>query len=411
MSAAPLLYLFDDRKARAWQPFALTRPAGELLLGCLTMRARAERVLGMSFGGHLGCDELAGFEEPDGGPVLTALPLTTHPRLFLCSRAVPAWGARLELPSGPAAVEVGGETLGWYAPAGAASPPPQFFSELDVQDAPPTRLSLPGYCLAQVWELVGRNSAQLVEDFGAMGPRATGPEPAFPFSAIGSARGWLRTGDAVTIEPGVVLDFTGGPIWLEAGVQVRAFTRLAGPAYVGAGSVLLGGALSGVSVGPVSRVHGEVEECVILGYSNKAHDGFLGHSYLGRWVNLGAQTVNSDLKNNYGSIRMWTPAGVADTGYVKLGCLLGDHVKTAIGTLLGTGTVVGAGSSLFGRDAPGTFVGPFTWGCGDEATEYDVERFLDAAGAAMSRRDVQLTGSMRRLLARAHERGRAAGGE
>jgi UDP-N-acetylglucosamine diphosphorylase / glucose-1-phosphate thymidylyltransferase / UDP-N-acetylgalactosamine diphosphorylase / glucosamine-1-phosphate N-acetyltransferase / galactosamine-1-phosphate N-acetyltransferase len=91
-----------------------------------------------------------------------------------------------------------------------------------------------------------------------------------------------------------------------------------------------------------------VEETVVLGYSNKAHDGFLGHAYLGRWVNLGALTTNSDLKNNYGTIRMWTPGGETDTGLIKLGCLLGDYVKTGIGALLNTGTVVGAGSNLFG---------------------------------------------------------------
>src|SRR5690606_29076757 len=119
---------------------------------------------------------------------------------------------------------------------------------------------------------------------------------------IAFSDGMLQLGDNVTIEPNVVLDFSHGPIRLDDGVTVRAFTRLAGPSYVGAGSTLLGGPYEAASIGPVCRVRGEVEESVILGYSNKAHAGFLGHAYLGRWVNLGAMTANSDLKNSYGTI-------------------------------------------------------------------------------------------------------------
>src|SRR5690606_14594115 len=151
---------------------------------------------------------------------------------------------------------------------------------------------------------------------------------------IGSAP--LVVGPDVEIEPGAVIDLRRGPIWLDRGASVLAFTKLAGPAYVGRESTLLGRPLSAVSIGPVCKVPGEVEESIILGYSNKAHDGFIGHAYVGCWVNLGALTTNSDLKNNYGTVRIWTPAGEVDTGEVKLGCLLGDHVKTAIGTLLNT---------------------------------------------------------------------------
>jgi hypothetical protein len=152
-------------------------------------------------------------------------------------------------------------------------------------------------------------------------------------------------------------------------------------------------------------VHGELEGTIVLGYSNKAHDGFLGHSYLGRWVNIGAQTANSNLKNNYGTIRVWTPAGVVDTGSIKLGCFLGDHVKTAIGTLLSTGTVVGAGSNLFGRELPPPFVPPFSWGSGADLGAYDVDRFLETASTAMGRRGIRLSDAMRQLLRRAWVRG------
>jgi UDP-N-acetylglucosamine diphosphorylase/glucosamine-1-phosphate N-acetyltransferase len=193
------------------------------------------------------------------------------------------------------------------------------------------------------------------------------------------------------------MDFRGGPIWLDDAVTLRAFTRLAGPAYVGRDSTLLGGSFEAVSIGPACKVRGEMEESVVLGHANKAHDGFLGHAYLGRWVNLGALTTNSDLKNNYGSVRMWTPDGPVDTGQMKLGCVLGDHVKTAIGTMVNTGTVAGVGANLFGG-MPSKYVPPFTWGAAADAGAYDIERFLGVAETAMARRDIPLTEGMRGIL-------------
>jgi UDP-N-acetylglucosamine diphosphorylase/glucosamine-1-phosphate N-acetyltransferase len=168
--------------------------------------------------------------------------------------------------------------------------------------------------------------------------------------------------------------------------------------------VVLGGSCADISVGPVCKVHGELEACVILGYTNKAHDGFLGHAMLGCWVNLGALTTNSDLKNNYGTIRMWTPAGEVDTGEQKLGCFLGDHVKTGIGLMLNTGTVVGAGSNLFGAIQPPKYVPPFRWGSGERLVPYELDRFLDTARAVLKRRGVALDDRMRAMLERAWQR-------
>jgi UDP-N-acetylglucosamine diphosphorylase/glucosamine-1-phosphate N-acetyltransferase len=200
-------------------------------------------------------------------------------------------------------------------------------------------------------------------------------------------------------------------VWLEDGATVRAFSRIQGPAFIGRDSTLLGGAFSALSIGPVCKVHGEMEETVVLGYSNKAHDGFLGHAYLGRWVNLGALTTNSDLKNNYGTIRMWTPEGEVDTGLVKMGCLLGDHVKTGIGVMVNTGTIVGAGCNLFGAVQPPKHVPPFKWGSGGELVDHEIEKFLDTAKTVMGRRGITLSDAQAGLLRRAWSRSRSGGGE
>lgn len=397
------LYMFDDAPARAWQPFALTRPIGELLLGAYTFRARAERIAGVRCSGHITAAHLRGFAEPDAAPVVELSDIPTDvPRIFLSSRAVIDWHALQSRPAGAALFRTGGDVFGCMLPAGAPNPDPSW---IEAPRADGSQIvDVAANLIEHVWDLIAENPAQITRDCEARGADAAAPEPAC--DTIAWSPGVLHVGTDVTIEPNVVLDFTHGPIWLDNGVSVRAFTRLAGPAYVGAGSTLLGGPYDAVSIGPVCRVHGEVEESIVLGYSNKAHDGFLGHAYLGRWVNLGALTTNSDLKNNYGRIRMWTPAGAAETGLIKLGCLLGDHVKTGIGGLINTGTVIGAGSNLYGTDMPPKYVAPFSWGSGSELVAYDVEKFLGVTATVMGRRKLELSEAMRALLRRAWEIGR-----
>lgn len=393
------LILFDDAEARAWMPFVLTRPAGELRFGALTLRERAERVFGARCSGHL-CDRwLAAFDEPWAPPVLDpgALPRDLD-LLFLSSRVVPAWGppppfARSE----PATLLLQGTVCGWYVPAGRDPPPGEALLQPNaaggIRGEP---VSLDGILVSRVWELIDRNAEQVARDVEALHGRVA--PPALPAGVHVLGDGALVVEEGASVEPGAVLDVREGPIWLEAGSTVRAFTRLAGPAHIGRGTILLGGAVSTVSIGPMCRIHGEVEESIVLGYANKRHDGYLGHSYVGAWVNLGALTTSSDLKNNYGPVRVWTPTGEVEAGGIKLGCLLGDHVKTGIGTLLNTGTVVGAGSSIFGPGMPPKYVPPFSWGTGAGAAEYELEKFLTVAETVMRRRDVILTPKQRALL-------------
>lgn len=398
------LLLFDDARAADWHPFTLTRPAGELLFGAHTMRERAELVFGARVGGHI-APALTGFREHEAADVVDPARITADvPRILLLSRAVPAFQDMPAWPGRPARIVIAGQTVGWYLPAGVPLPDPD---QLDAPAAGPNDgIQLEGQVLENVWDLIARNPEQVTTDVAAARPRgAAGGTPPDHVQLIGSPQDVL-IGANVTIEPGVVFDTSHGPIWLDDNSTVRAFTRLAGPSYVGRDSTILGGPLAEVSVGPVCKVHGEVEATIVLGYANKAHDGFLGHAYLGRWVNLGALTTNSDLKNNYGTIRLWTPGGDVDTGEMKIGCLLGDHVKTGIGTMLNTGTVVGTGSNLYGAAMPPKYVPPFSWGSGSDLDDYDLDRFLATTERVMQRRNVTLDAPMRALLSRVHERSR-----
>jgi len=196
---------------------------------------------------------------------------------------------------------------------------------------------------------------------------------------------------------------------LEAGVRVAPHTWVRGPCAVGEGTQLLGGLIGRSTIGPGCRIAGEVEDCIWQGRANKRHHGFVGHSIVGEWVNLGALTTTSDLKNNYGVVRIETPAGEVSTGTRKLGALIGAHAKTGIGTLLPTGAWVGPGANLFGggRFAP-KHVPAFGWWDGEAMREHRLDAFLATAAMAMSRRGAVLEAAEAGALRAYFESGRAA---
>ena len=411
------IVLVDDPIARRWEPFALTRPIGELRVGAWTIRERVEAALEGTCVGHLTAAHLSAYDEPWAPPVLGNLPRPSDGGLVVWqSRAVPSLGSRIELGDDPAWLTIGGVACGWYAPPGGPAVQPDWLQDPSHGTAGDRQgVPVEGRLLRDVWEPISHLPDQLAEDvaFAANVARYDGAVPPSVLDLrAGPAQlsdgvhvlgdGPLRLGDGVEIEPTAVLDLRAGGVVLEPGVRVRAGTRLAGPSWIGAGTHLLGGSFDTVAIGPRCRVRGEVEATVMLGYANKAHDGFIGHSVVGMWVNLGALTTTSDLKNNYSPVRVWTPEGERDTGEHKVGCFLGDHVKTAIGTLLPTGATVGAGASLFeGIRAPRD-VPPFSWGGGAAVTR--LEPFLETAGTVMGRRGVELSANGRALLAAAWQR-------
>ena len=399
---SPPLILFDDATARRWAPFTTTRPAGELLFGIATLRSRVEHALELECAGHVTAPELAGYHEPWAPPVLGADGLdaaslrtvngvdTAEGLVFVSSRLVAEPDA---IPDRPALLVADGAVVGCRLGPDHDPPGPDFFLDPGSHAPDLPRHELDGRLVEHVWELMTGNAHRVARDLEQADHAALPPD----VHHLGD--GPVSVGDDVEIAPGVILDTRHGPIRLDDGVTVEPFTRLVGPAYIGPGSTLLGGPFDAVSIGPVCKVHGEIEETVVLGYSNKAHDGYLGHAYLGMWVNLGALTTNSDLKNNYGTVRVHTAAGEIDTGSRKIGCFLGDHVKTAIGTLFNTGTVIGAGTNVFptgtGRMPP-KYLPPFRWG--DPDTPYALDRFLATAETVMARRDVALSNSQRTML-------------
>lgn len=212
------------------------------------------------------------------------------------------------------------------------------------------------------WELVLANSDQLIADFATAGRR--GVEGTIEQSSLirGSEKD-VYVAPSTRVHPMVVINAEHGPVYLDEQVEVHPFTQIEGPCYVGRQSILLGTRCRrGNSIGPLCKLGGELEQSIIQGYSNKYHDGFLGHAYVGQWVNIGAGTSNSDLRNDYSTVKVVLDGHQPiDTDSTKFGCLIGDHTKTSIGTLFNTGAYVGAMSMILATGRPLTkYIPDFT---------------------------------------------------
>lgn len=216
---------------------------------------------------------------------------------------------------------------------------------------------------------------------------------------------WI--GEDATLKPGVVLDASDGPIVIDDNALIMANAVLIGPCYIGKRSVIKIGAkiYQSCSIGPVCKIGGEVEGSIIQAFSNKQHDGFLGHSYLGEWVNIGADTNNSDLKNTYKNVQLYSykTKSLNDTGTRFMGCLIGDHTKLGINSTINTGAVIGTGANLWGRELISGFIPDFSWGQADDLSKYRMDAFFETARLVKERRNLSLTQAEEELLVIIHK--------
>ncbi len=242
------------------------------------------------------------------------------------------------------------------------------------------------------WELIHRNEASIADDWLSVRELAAEDRIASDNNvAEGSyllAPESIRIGSGSRIKPCVVIDAENGPVWIGDAVKILPHTYIEGPCFIGDGSLIQAGSRihAGTTLGPRSKVGGEVEASIIHGYSNKQHDGFLGHSYIGSWVNLAADCINSDLKNTYGTVRVPINGRDVETNEIFVGMLVGDYSKAGINTSFPTGTVLGFCSMIFATHSP-KFVPSFSWINGPDREPYDVTRALLMARRMMSRRE------------------------
>lgn len=254
------------------------------------------------------------------------------------------------------------------------------------------------------WDLVQRNGKQIAADFESHVGKQKSKGKIYPGAHLLNKKNIFIEAGAV-VKPGVVLDAESGPIYIGKNAKVFSNAVIEGPAFIGAGTLVKIGAkiYGNTSIGEMCKVGGEVEGSIIHSYSNKQHDGFLGHSYLGMWCNLGADTNNSDLKNNYRHVKVYVNGTLVDTGSQFVGLTMGDHSKSGINTMFNTGTVVGVSSNVFGAGFPPKSVPSFTWGGAEKLQAYDLEKSLDVARRVIARRNLRMTDNDEALMRKIFE--------
>jgi UDP-N-acetylglucosamine diphosphorylase/glucosamine-1-phosphate N-acetyltransferase len=395
------LCLVEDNAVAGLEPLTLTRPVFDLLLGASSLGAKIAHVLGIGPGPlrrgvvirpflkevQRARDPHTAVNDRDWlarGPVYVANGRWVPPAGFVGPDPSGRWvglcngrpALALVGPDQAVALEPGG-VGGWFDAVAAAS---------EGQE-------IGGEWIERPWDIVARNAAHVARDFSTEGKVGLSNRHLTTAALVGPT-GRLFIHETARIDPYTVFDTTNGPITIAAGVWVQPFTRIEGPSYIGPETQLFRANLrGGVTIGPNCRIGGEVEASIIHGFSNKYHEGFLGHAYIGEWVNLGAITSNSDLRNDYGEVFVPLGGDPVATGQAKVGCFIGDHTRTGLGSMLNTGTAIGvmcnvlpAGpllpkhvpsftAILYGRIAPG----------------FPLEQMFATAAIVMGRRGQEFT--------------------
>lgn len=395
------LCLFEERAAQ-FEPLTQTRPVFDLRCGITSLADKQMRPFAPTACGVWVRPALAGLysvQHPEVH-VNDVAWLQSGDVLFVNGRWLPP-AAAVEVPTTPCVATIDGEVAYAFVPRAALQAlGADNLAELlrHWQGSLPT-VAAPGRLVRYLWDLVEQNGQQILWDFAGMGVASRAGKSSAHLAVVGPPN-LLWIDPTARVEPMVVVDTSQGPVVIDHHAVVTAFTRLEGPCYIGARSQVYGAKIrAGTSLGPNCRVGGEVEASILHGHSNKYHDGFLGHSYVGEWVNLGAGTQNSDLRNDYGEVSVPVNGRTVPTGQTKVGSFLGDHTKTGLGVLLNTGCNIGAFCNLLpsGRYAPKQVPAFASWWNGAMGELFSLDQLLATAQAAMKRRGVEMTEAHRTL--------------
>jgi len=247
--------------------------------------------------------------------------------------------------------------------------------------------------LQKTWNIFQYNGDQIRSDFQLVVKGRKSQKITDPFTkSYNSENIFIEEG---AIIKAAVLNAENGPIYIGKNAEIQEGALIRGPFALCEGSTInMGAKLRGdTTVGPFSKVGGEISNSVIFGYSNKGHEGFLGNSVIGEWCNLGADTNISNLKNNYAQVKLWdyTKGGFSNTGLQFCGLMMGDHAKCGINTMFNTGTVAGVGANIFGGGYPKNFIPSFSWGGDKGLSTYQFHKFEETAKAVMERRKIEWT--------------------
>jgi UDP-N-acetylglucosamine diphosphorylase/glucosamine-1-phosphate N-acetyltransferase len=381
------IVLFDDPTIRKdLLPFTFTRPVGDIRVGILTLADKWKKLANA---------DVSFFTE---AYLSIKYPAKITGDNFFINGAVVVDAALLEKVKqlNPGEGLTAGETLLAVRADALALPPganikTTAYAEVTLIDKP--------------WKIFQLNGAQIRNDYKLLtaGRKSAG---------VNDVHTRVYNPENIFVEAGVtiraaILNAENGPIYLDKNSQIHDGAMIRGPFYLGEGShVNMGAKVRGdTTVGPQSKIGGEVSNVVIFGYSNKAHDGFLGNSVIGEWCNFGADSNTSNLKNNFENVKVWSYASkrFVDTGLMFCGLLMGDHSKCGINTMFNTGTVVGVSANIFGDGFPRTFIPSFSWGGAAGYMTFKIEKAFETARKAMERRNVVLSDNDKNILSTVYQ--------
>ncbi|MEO1130000.1 MAG: putative sugar nucleotidyl transferase [Planctomycetota bacterium] len=365
-----MIVLFDDAPLA---PLTDLRASFQVRSGALTLLERVRLAFGEPMGIDVGDGRASIVHEHVGLTVPAA-----EDAIQLSGRCVVPPDDLLSLEPGTAWVDADGLVIAAYVRKG------------QTRDTVSRHLREDIPVLNQPWDVIRYRTVALEHDLRLLMQHAeTGAVPEH-VAVLGDSG--IRVDPSARLHPGVVLDAESGPIVVAEDVVVRPNAIITGPAVIGPGSTVLDGAVirAHTAIGPVCKVNGEVSGTIFQGYANKAHDGFIGDSWVGEWANLGAGTITSNLLNTYGEIKSRAAPGDdrTPTGLTFFGSILGDHVKTAIGTRLMTGSVIGTGAMIAMSAHVPACVEPFAWLTDAGAQQFRIEKFLEIMRTAMGRRGI-----------------------
>lgn len=367
--------LFDGTVRNALLPFTFTRPVADIRIGILTIREKWEKYLGTTtttlteeyLSAKFPMVEMeenvminAAYLPND---VLAEMVMNLEPNQFILK---------------------GEEVIAFYTK--------DTQEEIDFDHY--EIVEYEGECLTveHTWDIFAKNDAALREDFELITEGRHSQQIPKSVNVINPENIFIEEGAKLEF---VTLNASSGPIYIGKNSEIMEGSVIRGPFALceGAQVKLATKVYGATTVGPECRIGGEVNNSVLFGYSNKGHDGFLGNSVLGEWCNIGADSNNSNLKNNYESVKLWSyeTGGFEQTGLQFCGLMMGDHSKCGINTMFNTGTVVGVSANIFGSGFPRNFVPSFSWGGASGFTTYITRKAFETARIVMSRRHVEFT--------------------
>lgn len=373
--------LFDGNSRNSLLPFTFTRPVAEIRCGILTLREKWER--------HLGATTSTVTEDylSDKWPLVE---LEENILINASFCPTPELVKQiLSLKEGEAIFDKE-EVVAFFSTEGSVVN----FDRLK-------KIPLEGepFRIRNTWDIFHLNGVAIEADFELLTRKRKG--------ASISSTNQIRGEEHIFIEEGAVVENAiinadKGPVYIASGAEVMEGSIIRGPFALGEGAIVkMGAKIYGpTTVGPFSKAGGEIQNCVIFGYSNKSHDGYLGNSVVGEWCNLGADSNTSNLKNNYAEVRLWNyeTRGFARTGLQFCGLMMGDHSKSGINTMFNTGTVVGVSANIFGSGFPRNFIPSFSWGGSAGMVTFKTEKAFEVAEKVMERKGLPFSDQDRAIL-------------